>query len=873
MGRMGSCGEPQTGERRLLLEQQASDPSAGAGRSGRERIAVPTLAMLAGMLAWLWPIGVGGKMLVGGDVTEFSIGLMAVLHRSIRAGRLPLWNDLWGYGFPGVAESQMGVFYPPHVILFGLFSTETAHTANLVLHTLWCALGAAWAARRFGISAWGSVLAGFTWATSGFFLIHLPHQWAYTGGSWMPWAWGLAWTLVSGKGCWRTPWALAAVLAIQILPGHFQLAFCTEVGVLGICLCALAARPAGSRRAVKLTLALIGALACVVPLAAMQLWPTLQLARLAERQRDFEYLSGFAATPLHLVSYFAPGLFHRSPLWRSVAWDPFHTSPEEHLAYVGLVPLFLALGAIGRGRRDAPVRLLAVLAAGSLILSLGPYVPGFEFWSALPGFSFFRAPARWSLATGLALALLAGRGFDEVRNWPRPGRSLFRFLAVAVAVPFVVVLGFELALASSAGRGWPRVAAAFERAMQSFPWSGDDSFRAVMAKARRPPTDPLVQVALARAGINPSTASRLRLSHERFHIYVQELRETGLLIVALLVLAPLATRRRLFTTCLIALTAADLWCLGQHRTVNLGPIAPLTSQSRVLARLASEGYGTRSIDTMRNLAMVAGAAPVLPFRTLDLPVLVPLGSLARAPLGLPEIDAVIFDAIHATGARVRIIAPSSFERVATKDRARPDLVERGIVERIDDPVLAGWLFGAPPDSILLGSLDTTFTLCWPRRATSKAWLISDPDGRSLEQMHANVGESSRVIDLLKNAQPLAVRADVPERWEVPLNATGPATVLISQLAYPEWSAVWSGPGGARPAPIVKVFGGWQAVRVPGPGPWTLHFKYRGRDVRLGLAISVLAWSLGTLAFLVRLRSRSRGLNRKPSTRHVEGGAK
>src|SRR4051794_27102306 len=83
-------------------------------------------ALVLGLAAWLWPIGLGGRMPVGGDVTQFSLGLMAVLRRAIRAGRLPLWNDLWGYGFPGLAESQMGVFYPVHLILYGLLPTEWA---------------------------------------------------------------------------------------------------------------------------------------------------------------------------------------------------------------------------------------------------------------------------------------------------------------------------------------------------------------------------------------------------------------------------------------------------------------------------------------------------------------------------------------------------------------------------------------------------------------------------------------------------------------------------------------------------------------------------------------------------------------------------
>src|SRR5208282_5602076 len=117
---------------------------------------------------------------------------------------------------------------------------------------------------------------------------------------------------------------------------------------------------------------------------------------------------GFAASPLHLVNYVAPRLFHHSPLWRPLVWDPFHTSPEELLGYVGLVPLFLAGAAMLREfRRDAAVRFLAILALVGLVLSLGPYAPGFHHLIKIHGFSYFRAPARWGLMTTLAVAILA----------------------------------------------------------------------------------------------------------------------------------------------------------------------------------------------------------------------------------------------------------------------------------------------------------------------------------------------------------------------------------------------------------------------------------------------------------------------------------
>jgi hypothetical protein len=267
---------------------------------------------------------------------------MAELSRSLKAGRLPLWNDLWGYGFPGVGESQMGVYYPPHWFLYGLLQPEVGYAWSLVLHTLWGSFGAYWAARRFGVSETGAVLTGFSWSTCGFFLIHLSHQWGYTTGSWMPWAWGLAWSVARGEGKRRDPFWLAVVLCVQLLPGHFQLAFITEIGVLLLALWQCAERP----RRFSSIIQVVASLGSAFLLAGMQLWPTARLARLASSQRDFEYLSGFAATPLHLVTFIAPGLFERSPLWRMIVWDPFHTSPEEYLGYIGLVPLFLAMVAV-----------------------------------------------------------------------------------------------------------------------------------------------------------------------------------------------------------------------------------------------------------------------------------------------------------------------------------------------------------------------------------------------------------------------------------------------------------------------------------------------------------------------------------------------
>ena len=485
-----------------------------SAEANRARVAI--VLLLVGLLLWVWPIGVGGKMPVGGDVTQFFLGLMGVLGASLREGRLPIWNDLWGYGFPGIGESQMGVYYPPHLMLYGALPTEWAYVASLLLHTLWGALGAWWVARRFEVTPMGSSLAAFAFSASGFFVIHMPHPWGYTTGSWMPWAWGLTWSLLTSPRphVALRLFLLSLVLVLQVLPGHFQIAFLTQVSIV-LMLAWFVLEPwisrewaeAGTSGMIRTqrsrqVLAIGGCVLAVFPLAALQVWPTARLASLAAAQRDFEYLSQFAATPWHLVNYIAPGLFHRSPLWRPLVWNPFQTSPEEQLGYIGLVPLFLAILVVWHEfRRDRSVRILAVLAGVTLILSLGPYVPGFRLLIKAPGFSFFRAPARWSLATALALSILAGKGLDRCLDWPRPGRSL-AWLAGLSAAWILVMLGLvELALASGSADGRPWLAGLFQKAFQSRPWTDDFRLHAVLAEARRPASDPNIPPELVKYGL------------------------------------------------------------------------------------------------------------------------------------------------------------------------------------------------------------------------------------------------------------------------------------------------------------------------------------------------------------------------------------
>jgi hypothetical protein len=807
--------------------------------------------LVIGLLIWLAPFSLGKAMPVGGDVTQFFLGLMAVLSDSLARGSPPVWNELWGYGFPGVGESQMGVFYPPHLILHGMFSLERAYVLSLVLHTLWGGLGGYWAARRFGAGRLGAGLAGFAFAASGFFVVHLPHPWGYTTGAWMPWAWGLAWSLLNqrGGGTARRLFLLSVVLTMQVLPGHFQIAFMTQATV-GI----MAAWSILERRPMACVGLTAMGVAVALPLAAAQVWPTARLAAMAADHRDYEYLSGFAATPLHLVGLVAPRMFHGSPLWRPLVWDPFHTSPEELLVYVGIAPWILALMTIAReARRDAAARMLAVLAAACLVLSLGPYLPGFRWLIELPGFSFFRAPARWTLPMSLAMAMLAGLGIDRWRSWDRPGRGAAR-LGLAAAVWIGVVIGLiETAVWSSSPSGSRAVEEVYRKTFAALPWEGDPDFRAVASLARRPSTDPVIPPSLERAGVRRSADPRDPRSFEqrRWTIYREELAGTFLILAAVVAIATVPRLRERAPILLVGLTFLDLTLLAGHRYVQVGRLRPLAEQSPVLAALAREEPGTRTIDPMRNLAMAAGLAPVQAYRTLDLPAMTGLSALARGPLDSDLGRDLVPRAMRAVGAGLRVLDPVEVVAMKLQGSSPP-----GLVETIRDSELACWLFGpdwnervAPVDFQIVRAADA------PR-----AWRVSDPIPEEFD------GDPRRVLATIENARPMAATSASATEWRVPLN--GPrGTILMSVLYDPQWLAVVVGADGreaaanVRPAfRVGKGGGAWMAIDVPASSAEgaLLRLTYDAADVRRGLWASAACWT-AWIAAIILMRRRERKL--------------
>lgn len=422
--------------------------------------AVLICAVALAVLFWgpLW-LGYG---FVGGDLYPYFFPQKSFLADRLKAGEFPLWNNLTGFGYPVLGESQTGGAYPPYVLAYYLLDVNTAYNLQHLLHYVICFTGTWLLGRRIGLNMFGSLLMAVVF-TYGWFPPRACLEWAIVTGAWMPVALWCVESFLQTRW-WRYAIGLSVVLGLQLLAGHFHLAFITQLLVVSYALWRLftsagnhietpnaAAKGRRSRLLVPLMLAVVAGFL----LASVQLVPAWELKTRSSRASvggEHEPSYGHLP-PLYVSQLVAPWLWY-SPLEidgnetvRTIAefGAPWHwfgpqrdldellmnsraggltsvaTNRVEAHLYCGLVPLALAAWWLVAGHRSATekrslyrseILFWGIAGALAVIYATGWLLPAARY---IPGFNFFRGPGRYGIVTTLAVAILAGRGLDALK--------------------------------------------------------------------------------------------------------------------------------------------------------------------------------------------------------------------------------------------------------------------------------------------------------------------------------------------------------------------------------------------------------------------------------------------------------------------------
>lgn len=411
------------------------------------------LAVGTGLTYLFWELLWLGGGWIGGDMYSYYMPQKLAYQQALERGDWALWNDVVSLGYPQHAESQTGVFYPFHLLFYSTLSLNDAYHVNQLVHYIIAFAGMSLLARSFGLSLRAALLASLVYVY-GWFPARNCLEWAIIGGAWMPWAiWSLNEFLTTRR--WRYLIGLTIFLSLQLLPGHFVIAFLTILTALAFTFARLwwipdfnpdeetsADRP---QQKIPLMLAVGVSLICAFLLAGVQLVPTWQLKRDSQRENAVHDVGYGHLPPGYLSQVIMPWKWYGlSPGERDAALnqmefltaDSSTNQAEAHL-YFGLIPLCLAfLGLVptkqSRTLTFSQRMFLWLLAVLALTYAFGWWLP---ITRHLPGFSFFIGPGRYGLITTLAIALLAAESADRWFVKLHPGtRTLAWGLVLALSL-------------------------------------------------------------------------------------------------------------------------------------------------------------------------------------------------------------------------------------------------------------------------------------------------------------------------------------------------------------------------------------------------------------------------------------------------------
>ncbi|MCC6892885.1 MAG: YfhO family protein [Anaerolineae bacterium] len=423
----------------LLLNRLKSTPRASW---------LVLIVLVAIPLLFFWRISFSGMVMARGDVYNYFYPLWDVRSASLRVGQVPLWSPDVFMGVPLLANSQLGTFYPPNWLVTP-FTAPTAITLSLLAHTMWALLGVYLLTRRvLRLDPVPALVAGVLFGLGGYLGGQSEHINQLQALSWMPWLFLVVshqLSAVSNRS--RLVYGIlvfGVCVALQLLAGHPQTVFITLVGlgVFGFVRAVMYSsqgRFSLDGRALISLIVLLGVGGVLgLALAAPQLVPTIELMRLGNRGGglDPQKVLAFSFTPLLM----GRGLL---PSYDGLLFG-------EYIAYSGVIGLSLAiLGVFSRQSLVASQQsvdqpdgsrniwpFLALVVVG-FVLALGAYNPLNWLIAGLPGFSFFRVPARWMALEALGVAALAGVGLQSLLA-ARPRKQV-------ILVVIVVIAGLALA--------------------------------------------------------------------------------------------------------------------------------------------------------------------------------------------------------------------------------------------------------------------------------------------------------------------------------------------------------------------------------------------------------------------------------------------
>ncbi|MFC1496323.1 YfhO family protein [Candidatus Margulisiibacteriota bacterium] len=351
--------------------------------------------------------------LTGSDILQLNYPIRLFAAESIRSGKVPLWLPDNVCGIPFLAEGQAGVFYPPQLLLYLIFPPEIAFNYSILVSFFLAGIFAYLYLRLLGIGQAGALLSGLVYSLSGFMVTHLKHVNMVSAAAWLPLLFLLVEKLFQKKGgsLLKYSLALAVIIAIQFFAGHPQISFISLLGVSFYFIYKLLL----FKRKLRLVKVFAAALVLGMLISAVQILPTQELTGNSSRAAGINYAeaSFWQYNPRDFIALIFPYHLDNPAAGKHAYWS--NGIFWEKCYYVGWLALLLVFFSALFIGKNKYIPFFIGLSAFSFLYAMGKQAFLHTLLYHLPGFSYFRFPARMLLLFQFSAAVLAGIALEHLK--------------------------------------------------------------------------------------------------------------------------------------------------------------------------------------------------------------------------------------------------------------------------------------------------------------------------------------------------------------------------------------------------------------------------------------------------------------------------
>ena len=738
-----------------------------------------------------------------GDSLEQHYPWAYQLAQSLKNFRLPFWTPLIQCGFPLVAESQVGAFYVPNLILLGLLPFHAAYSYMNLLHWFIAGWGTYAYAKQMKLGAAASFVAAVIFVFGGAYGGAYYNMTSLKTICWFPVAlFFLERYLASRKG--RFLFGMAAVIGQSLVAGYLQMSALTWLmfGAYAILRIFLFPENIVSWKMKARTLGGLTFSAFIALLLALpQIYLTFHLTMGSARtglQEGYAYVGSMS--PLVLVTLAIPKL---SLILRS------------NNLYAGSFALFLLIFSffVTDIRKIKSFRIWTVMTLLALLLSLGQWSPLYVAIIKLTKFYSFRFPAKFIGFICFGLAMLSAVGFQALWQGSSTQAVMRRAFGVYLGtVAFFVTLMISGNLFLTEGKNIAIKLGEFY----------------VMKFFYGKPGHPhLLETYLEGVRNFPDHALKYISLSDPVNIWM--LAMTCFCIVLLLVFL----RKKIVTRSLLGIgilfMVVDLYAASfLDIQLDLAPYKKALAMSPILEILKRE-----------NAAGKVGR--IYGFRSFDRPLLIaPAQNMLYGISDVGAYSPLVFKRYNESIGLLGSVNDSNCQQFPPVDFVQqrlPLLSFLNVSHVLSSEPLGhanlmllgydnGWnnfLYrnaGVHHSAYFISQLETVKNwddlrsrLMAANFDPSKTLLLEKEELKKIKPFYPSRNDSAASIQLLK-------RQDDIEEWQITTTQDG--FFVIPDAFYVGWQATVN----AQPEPILKAYGLFRAIRISHPGSWTIRLCYK-----------------------------------------------